>query len=233
LILGNVCTRGCLFCDIKIGKPGLPDPEEPKKVLSAVEKLGLNYVVITSVTRDDLPDGGAEHFKRVINALKKLKGLKIEVLIPDFNGNTGALEKIVKAKPVVIGHNIEMVKELYGALRPSNAQYEKSLKVLKELKILDPDCITKSGFMVGLGETDEQISALIDDICATGCDILTIGQYLRPSKGRAEVKEFVCLGRFETMKQEALSKGLKTVYSGPFIRSSYRALDLYKETKHE
>ncbi|OGF45411.1 MAG: lipoyl synthase [Candidatus Firestonebacteria bacterium RIFOXYA2_FULL_40_8] len=233
LILGNICTRGCLFCDIKTGKPDLTDLDEPEKILAAVRRLGLKYVVITSVTRDDLSDGGAGHFRAVIEALKTEKGLKVEVLIPDFNGNTESLKIIVQAAPEVIGHNIEMVKELYKSLRPSTANYKKSLDVLKELKRISPLCITKSGFMLGLGETEEQILELIEDIYSTGCDILTIGQYLRPSIGRAEVKEFISPQRFETIKQEALAKGFKTVYSGPFIRSSYKALDLYRKTKHD
>ncbi|MFH1074734.1 MAG: lipoyl synthase [Candidatus Firestonebacteria bacterium] len=233
LILGNICTRGCLFCEIKTGKPDLPDPEEPEKLLNAVKKLGLDYIVITSVTRDDLPDGGAEHFKAVITALKTVSGLKIEILIPDFNGNVDSLKTVVKSGPEVIGHNLEMAKELYKDLRPDIAEYKKSLSVLKELKNIDPLCTTKSGFMVGLGETTEQVSSLMDDIYHTGCDILTIGQYLQPSRGKAEVKEFVSPERFEAMKLEALSKGFKSVCSGPFIRSSYRASELYMKTKHD
>ncbi|OGF51434.1 MAG: lipoyl synthase [Candidatus Firestonebacteria bacterium GWA2_43_8] len=233
LILGNVCTRGCKFCDIKTGQPVLVDEHEPEKVLSAVRKLGLKYVVITSVTRDDLADGGAGHFNKVIVTLREGAGSKVEVLIPDFDGNTGSLKTICEAKPEVIGHNLEMVKELYSELRPAATEYEKSLKVLRDLKKIDPACITKSGFMLGLGETNEQISVLLADIFSTGCDILTVGQYLCPSRGRAEVKEYVTPERFEEIKQEALKKGFKTVYSGPFIRSSFGALELYRKIKDE
>jgi len=232
LILGNICTRGCSFCDINLGAPEPPDREEPEKLLAAVRELGLKYVVITSVTRDDLPDGGAGHFKAVLKALKTLKDLKVELLIPDFNGNSASLKTVVSAGPDVIGHNVEMPEALYAGLRPVRTNYRKSLQVLKELKQIAPEGITKSGFMVGLGEKREQVFGLIADIFFTGCDILTIGQYLRPSKGKAEVKEFVTPEGFESLRQEALRQGFKTVYSGPFVRSSFGALELYRKTKN-
>ncbi len=227
LILGNICTRGCLFCDIKTGQAELPDSGEPARLLRTVKLLDLKYVVITSVTRDDLPDGGAEHFAAVIKTLKAGGNIEVEVLIPDLKGDPALLSRVLSSKPDVIAHNVEMVKELYPRLRPLQSDYKRTLRVLKILKEIDPAIVTKTGFMAGLGETKNQLSLLIKDIAATGCDILTIGQYLMPSKGRAPVEKFYTPEEFEALKQEALMAGIKTVYSGPFIRSSFNAREVY------
>ena len=227
LIMGNTCTRNCAFCNISNGLPECLDPNEPENIAKAVKDLHLDFAVITSVTRDDLPDGGAEHFVKTINKIKeKCPDVKIEVLIPDFKGNTLSLDKIIDAKPDVINHNMETVKRLYNTVRPQ-ANYNRSLSVLDYIKKNSENIITKTGIMLGLGETDKDVFKLFDDVLKTGCDILTIGQYLRPSKDHIEMVEYVTPEKFEYFKKVALEKGFSYVASGPLVRSSYNAKEAY------
>ena len=225
MILGRQCTRNCTFCTVSSGTPVCPDPMEPEHLAQAVESLGLRYVVITSVTRDDLPDGGAEHFAKVIGAIKdRMKDAKpaIEVLIPDFRGDIEALSLVVNAKPDVINHNIETVPRLYPEVRPQ-AIYQRSLDLLRNVKALDSSMLTKSGIMVGLGETKEEVLSVFDDLHAHQCDFLTIGQYLAPSPKHHPVIEYVTPDQFAWYKERALEAGFSYVASGPLVRSSYMA----------
>ncbi|MFH1825281.1 MAG: lipoyl synthase [Candidatus Firestonebacteria bacterium] len=232
LILGNICTRDCRFCNIICGVPLKVDNDEPKKILDAVLKLKLSYVVITSVTRDDLKDGGAGQFVQVMRELRKIHNLKIEVLTPDFKGNIRFIKQIVDENPDVFAHNVETVPRLYKLVRPSS-NYNRSLEVLKIVKELNHSILTKSGFMLGLGETREEISGLpthhqrvrgiLSDLKRVKCDILTIGQYLRPSKNNISVQRFVPPEEFEEIKSDAEKIGFKFVLSGPFVRSSFKA----------
>ncbi|OGC06934.1 lipoyl synthase [candidate division WOR-1 bacterium RIFOXYA2_FULL_36_21] len=218
MILGDICTRTCAFCGVKKGTLFPPDPDEPEKIAEAVKKLGLNYVVVTSVTRDDLPDYGASQFVRVI---EELKPLPVEVLIPDLCGEWEELKKIVDAGPYVLNHNIETVPRLYKQIRPQ-AIYKRSLKLLKRAKELNSRLYVKSGFMVGLGETDGEVFDLLQELKSVSCDIVTIGQYLPPSRNHAKPERFVDPSVFEEYKTEGEKLGLK-VFSGPFVRSSYQA----------
>jgi len=223
LILGDVCTRGCRYCAVAKGAPAMLDPEEPQHVAEAAEKLELRHVVVTSVTRDDLPDGGADHFAQTILALRKRLPLStIEVLIPDFQGSEEALLRVIKAKPDIINHNVETVPSLYPIVRPQ-ADYARSLELLRRVK--QAGLYSKTGFMVGLGETRQDVLALIDDLVATGCDMLTIGQYLQPSRNHLPVVEFITPAQFDEYKEIALEKGIRFVASGPFVRSSYHAAE--------
>lgn len=223
MILGDICTRNCKFCAVGKGKPKEPDIEEPKNLAKAAKELGLKHIVITSVTRDDLEDGGAEQFAKCIYELRKvLPKSTIEVLIPDFKGNIDALKIVTDAKPEIINHNIETVPSLYGKARPM-ADYEQSLKILKTVKELDPKIFTKAGLMLGLGETDEELYKVMDDLREIDCDILTLGQYLRPSKEHIEIKEYVRPEKFEEYKRVSLEKGFKYTASGTYVRSSYHA----------
>ncbi len=223
LIMGNICTRSCRYCNVKHGKPLPLDPNEPREVAESVKALNIKYAVITSVTRDDLPDGGATVFYETVREIKKLnKGCKIEVLIPDFRGKKDSLKKIVEAEPDVINHNIEVVKELFPEVRPQG-DYNRSLLVLKMIKEMKEDIITKSGFMVGLGENREQIMKTLQDLNKNGVDILTIGQYLQPTKKHVEVRKYYTPEEFEEFKNIALDMGFKYVESGPLVRSSYHA----------
>jgi len=227
MILGNVCTRNCRFCSVSKGMPSTLDPKEPVNISDAAKKLGLKYVVITSVTRDDLDDGGAGHFADTIQAVRDaIYEVKIEVLIPDLQGNEPSLSKIVRAKPNIINHNLETVPRLYEKIRPQ-ADYKRSLKVLKTAKKLENSLYTKSGIMVGLGEKQEEVVRLMEDLRGVDCDIMTIGQYLRPSKEQIEVSQFVTPDVFEGYKQTAERLGFRKVFSGPFVRSSYKASEIY------
>ena len=223
LILGKNCTRNCGFCNTRHCKPQPVDPHEPEQVGKATAELGLRYVVVTSVTRDDLPDGGAEHFAAVVREIRKLNpATVIEVLIPDFQGNESALAAVVDANPAVISHNMETVKNLYGQVR-AQADYRKSLGVIKNIGKLNSQIRSKSGIMVGLGETKEQVVELFGDLRSVDCSILTIGQYLSPSREHYPVKEFVNPEIFDEYKQIAMGMGFDYVASAPFVRSSYHA----------
>ena len=231
MILGEICTRGCRFCAVKSGKPMAVDSNEPREVALAVAKLGLKYVVITSVTRDDLDDGGAGQFVETIKRIRQANlKTKIEVLIPDFSNSLESLKTIATVKPEVIGHNIETVRRLSPVIRPQ-ADYDRSLNVLENLKQLDPSVFIKSSFMVGLGETDDEIVEVMKDLICAGCDILTIGQYLAPTqfKRHIKVQRFVAPERFEFYKQKGLELGFKYVMSAPLVRSSYIAERGFKE----
>jgi lipoic acid synthetase len=229
LILGEVCTRHCRFCAIASdAPPAPPDPGEPARVLEAVRALGLSYVVITSVTRDDLPLGGAEQFAACIRVLREgAPGVRIEVLTPDFAGCDSALDLVLDAGPDVFNHNVETVPALYPAVRPE-AGYARSLRLLERAaRHAAPRAVTKSGLMLGLGETPEQVLAVFDDLRRAGCEMLTIGQYLAPSSRHHPVVEFVALERFEWYREEALRRGFRHVAAAPFVRSSYHAEDAH------
>ena len=231
MILGDICTRACRFCAVKAGKPESVDSHEPDAVARAVKKLNLRYVVITSVARDDLKDEGAQHFVETISAIRGLNPItKIEVLIPDFSNELESLKKLVTAKPEVVSHNIETICRLSPDVRPQ-ADYSRSLNVLKNFKQLDLSILTKSSFMVGLGETDEEVIELMNDLVQTGCDILTIGQYLAPTQLRRHVKvqRYVTPEKFAFYEQRGLELGFKHVMSGPLVRSSFIAERGYRE----
>lgn len=223
MILGSVCTRNCTFCNVTKGEPQKLDVEEPRKVAVAVDKLKLKHAVITSVTRDDLPDGGAEQFAQVVKEIRKLgKGISVEVLIPDFMGDAEALAKVIEAKPEIINHNVETVPGLYPRVRP-RAIYERSLELLRRVKEADSEILTKSGIMLGLGETEEAVADVMKDLRAIGCDILTIGQYLAPSSKHHPVVEYVHPDIFAKYKKIGDELGFKNVVSAPLVRSSYHA----------
>jgi len=227
LILGRICSRNCGFCAVEHGVSALPDEEEPEKVARAVRKMGLHYVVITSVTRDDLPDGGASHFAKTIQAVRALgEEIKIEVLIPDFKGDFSSLLTVVKACPDVLNHNIETISRLYPEVRPQ-ADYKRSLHLLKRVKERDAQTFTKSGFMLGLGETEGEILSLLQDLREVGCDFLTIGQYLQPRADRLPVVRYTPPEEFEKYKRAGEEMGFKSVASGPFVRSSFHAAQMY------
>jgi lipoic acid synthetase len=223
MILGSICTRACRFCNVKTGKPDQLDPHEPEKIAKTVAALGLKHVVITSVDRDDLEDGGAGHFAHCITAIRALTPkTTIEVLTPDFLKKGKAYQVIVAAKPNVYNHNIETVPSLYPTIRPG-ARYFNSLDLLNQVKSLDPTIFTKSGLMVGLGEKEEEIIQVMDDLRVAKVDFLTIGQYLRPSPNHAEVKKYVTPEEFKYYHQVALAKGFSMVSASPLTRSSYHA----------
>ena len=225
LIMGNICTRNCKYCNIATAKPEPLDVDEPKHIAEAINDLGLDYVVITSVTRDDLPDGGAEHFANCIYEIRKLTpNTKIEILTPDFKGQKESLDIIIKSKPDVFNHNIETVKSLFKTARPQG-NYQTSLDVLKYIKE-NRDILTKSGLMIGLGETWEQIEETLVDLHSVKCDILTIGQYIQPSKEHLPVGKYYTLDEYEKLKELADKIGIKHHQIGPLVRSSYRASDL-------
>ncbi len=222
LIMGNVCTRNCKYCNISTAKPEPLDKNEPKHIAEAVQELGLKYVVITSVTRDDLPDGGANHFAECIKEIRNLSpDIKIEILTPDFQRKDGALDIIIEAHPDVFNHNIETTRSVFKTARPLG-DYDLSLNVLKYIK-QNSDIKTKSGLMVGLGETIEDIEQTLIDLKNVECDILTIGQYIQPSKQHLEVVKYYTLEEFEELKQLAQKIGLNKYQIGPLVRSSYNA----------
>lgn len=231
MIMGDICTRGCRFCAVTKGTARPLDCEEPLNVATACRRLGLKHAVITSVTRDDLEDGGAEHFARTVQAIRWLNAdSTIELLIPDLNGNWDALTEIIASKPDIINHNIETVPELYDRVRPQ-ASYSRSLELLRQVKGIDTRIFTKSGLMLGLGETDEQVLRVMADLLAAGCDILTIGQYLRPSEDHIPIHEYITPEKFAALRDEGLSMGFRYVASGPFVRSSYKAFMGMEELK--
>jgi lipoic acid synthetase len=223
MILGNACTRDCGFCGVRHGEPLALDLDEPRRVADAAAEMGLTYVVVTSVTRDDLPDGGASQFAQTIRALdRRIPGVKVEVLVPDFQGSATALESVLDAEPFVLNHNVETVPRLYPSVRPS-ADYVRSLKLLETAKQVKASVYTKSGLMVGLGETRQEVEWVLRDLACIGCDFLTIGQYLQPSKANLPVVEYVEPAVFEEYKYLAEAMGFRYAASGPFVRSSYHA----------
>lgn len=227
MILGNTCTRHCKFCNVTDGQPTHIDPEEPARVSEAVEALGLEYAVITSVTRDDLEDGGAAHFSAVIHAInQRTPQVKVEVLIPDFRGDAHALTRVIEARPEVINHNVETVPRLYAHIRPE-ADYKQSLNVIQSVKKIAPGIMTKSGIMLGLGESEDEVKAVITDLKNAGCDILTIGQYLPPSTEHAQLVEYITPEQFKAYETFAYELGFHGVASGPLVRSSYNAGHVY------
>lgn len=230
MILGNICTRGCRFCAVGKGVPVPPDTLEPAKVVKAVRQLRLKHVVITSVTRDDLEDGGAGQFARVIRALNKYnQNIKVEVLVPDFRGKKESIASVVDAAPAVIGHNVETVPDLYERVRPG-ADYFRSLALLKEVKNVGSGTVyTKSGIMLGLGEIRKQVIKVMEDLREVECDVLTVGQYLRPTFRHLPVVEYVSPEKFKLYAAEARDLGFKAVAAGPFIRSSYLAASIFAD----
>jgi lipoic acid synthetase len=223
LILGDTCTRGCRFCAIDKGKPIALDPEEPRNVALVVQDLGLNHIVVTSVNRDDLPDGGAAHYAKTVFWIKQLNpGIRIEVLIPDFAGNLDALAIVLGSGIDILNHNIETVPRLYGKVRPGHA-YACSLNILQQAKEMRPEVITKSGFMVGVGESENEVLATLADLRESAVDIVTIGQYLQPSARQLKVERYVPPEEFRAFKAAAEALGFRHVEAGPLVRSSYHA----------
>jgi lipoic acid synthetase len=231
LILGDICTRGCTFCNVKRGRPGEVDKNEPERVARAVKKLGLEYVVVTSVTRDDLSDGGASIFAETIKAIRKINpGCKVEVLIPDFRGDIDALKTVLEAEPDVLNHNIETVERLYDEVR-KGADYRRSLNLIGRVRRLKPEMMTKSGLMVGLGETIDEIKTAMRDLVQAGCQLLTIGQYLAPSDKHYAVDRYYTPEEFAELKKTAIELGFLGVVSGPLIRSSYKASQMFQDSE--
>ncbi len=229
LILGDICTRSCGFCKVKTGRPGPVDEDEPTRVAEAVAAMGLRHAVITSVTRDDLPDGGAHIFARVISEIRRLKpGCTVEVLIPDFKGDPTALKMVMDEHPEVLNHNVETVPRLYRTVRPQ-AKYERSLEVLSMAREMDPQALTKSGIMVGLGEKWDEILAVMDDLRAHDVDILTIGQYLQPSRYHLPISRYYTPEEFQKLHDEGMARGFLWVESAPLVRSSFHAGEQVRE----
>lgn len=232
LIMGPYCTRNCRFCAVAHGPLGPPDPEEPARVAKAVQEMQLSYAVITSVTRDDLPDGGARFFAETIQEIRKrMAEVFIEVLIPDFQGDPDALQTVLEARPDVLNHNIETAPRLYASVRPE-ADYRRSLECLRWVKQYDPSMPTKSGLMLGLGESPEEVKETLGDLLEVGCTMLTLGQYLQPTKEHLRVARYVPPEEFADWKETALGMGFAEVASGPFVRSSYHAKELYEASKN-
>ncbi len=231
LILGDVCTRRCTFCAVKKGHPNTVDEAEPEHLLQAIEKLGLSYVVITSVTRDDLPDGGAAQFARTVTLLREnVADIMVEVLVPDFLGSEEAVRMVVESGPQVINHNVETVPRLYAEVRPG-ADYTRSLELLYTVKKLAPATVTKSGLMLGLGESREEVIEVMNDLREADCDLLTIGQYLQPSTQHHPVVRFIPPEEFAEYENTGREMGFAEVASSPLVRSSYRAAELYDKAK--
>jgi lipoic acid synthetase len=236
MILGDVCTRGCRFCAVKSGNPeGRVDPDEPRKVAAALAELEIKYAVLTSVDRDDLQDGGAGQYARTISAIKEMRpDIIVEALIPDFSGDERAMARVVEAGPDVIGHNIETVERLTPRVRDRRSTYRQSLTVLGKIKRVNPRIYTKSSIMLGLGETEEEVLKSFIDLREVGVDLLTIGQYLRPSEWHIPVSDYVPPERFERYRELAQARGFLYTASGPLVRSSYRAGEFFIEalTRH-
>lgn len=226
MILGNICTRNCRYCNISHGKPRPVDREEPNAIAETIKIMGIKYAVITCVSRDDLVDHGAGHFVSTVREIKKANpGCQIELLISDLNGNCNSLQKIISSKPDVINHNMETVKELFFSLRPQG-NYELSLNILKQAQKISSKIKIKSGIMVGLGETNKQLTNLFQDLASIGCEILTIGQYLQPTPNHAPMKKFYSPKEFLELKKIARKTGIKKVVAGTRVRSSYKAKQL-------
>jgi len=228
MILGSACTRNCGFCSVRSSPPEPVNDDEPGNVALAAMEMGLKYVVITSVTRDDLPDGGADHFAGTIKAVRKMiPQARVEVLTPDFQGDKDALETVLKAGPDVFNHNVETIERLYPGVRPF-ADYRRSLELIRTAKSKAPEIYTKSGFMLGLGETYHEAVSLLRDLRRSDCDFVTIGQYLRPTRNNLPVVEYVLPEVFEKLRVEALDMGFLSAVSGPLVRSSMNAEDMYE-----
>ncbi len=231
MILGSRCTRNCGFCNITNGNPEMVDTDEPDRIAKAVVSMGIKHAVITSVTRDDLPDGGAKQFAAVIRAVRKFSDdTTVEVLIPDLMGSKDSLQIVLEAKPDVLNHNVETVKRLYSRVRPE-ANYDRSLRLLQRAKEMQPDVVTKTGIMVGLGETEQEVLELMDDVRSTGCDVITIGQYMQPADEHIPVYEYISQEQFDEYKKAGQRKGFMYVASGTLVRSSYRAEEALKHGK--
>ena len=222
LILGNICTRACTFCNVTKGAPLMPDPDEPSNIAETVKTLGLRHVVITSPTRDDLPDGGAGQFCKTVDAVKSLDdSIRVELLIPDLHEKEEALKLVAESGAEIVGHNLETVPRLYHIRK--GAKYERSLRVLEKLHAINPEMATKSGIMLGLGERDEEVLKLMQDLLDTGCRLLSIGQYLAPSDSHVPVVEYVEPKRFDFFREEGMKMGFRYIKSSPYTRSSYMA----------
>ncbi|GHV84306.1 lipoyl synthase [Spirochaetia bacterium] len=231
LLMGSNCTRNCTFCKVNEGVPEPLNSAEPLEVAQAAFKLSLSHVVITSVTRDDLSDGGAGHFAAAIKAIReKLPAATVEALIPDFKGDAGALKTVLSAAPDILNHNVETVPELYFSVRPM-AVFQRSIELLRRVKLFSPPTLTKSGFMLGLGESEGQVTALLKELSDANCDIVTIGQYLQPSLSHYPVREYVHPDVFAKYKETALALGIRSVTSGPLVRSSYHAGEDFNRLK--
>ena len=230
MVLGNVCTRPCGFCAVERGRPGLPESDEPQRLAEAAARLGLAHVVITSVTRDDLPDGGAEHFYQCVQAVRQRTGATVEVLTPDFVNNTAAVDRVIEATPEVFNHNTETVPRLYPKVRGPKSDYRWTLALLRRVKQRNPAIKTKSGLMLGLGETHDELFDTLAALRDAGCDLLTLGQYLMPSSTLADhylpVVRYLPPDEFAALGRAAKSLGFKQVASGPFVRSSYHAREM-------
>lgn len=229
MIMGDKCSRRCKFCSVQNGRLGPLDPDEPLRVATAIKKWALKYVVITSVCRDDLMDGGAEHLANTVKAIRSISDGKtaVEPLIPDFQGKSEAIEKVVESGPQVISHNIETVRRLSPTIRDIRASYDLSLRVLRTIKEINPGIYTKSSFMLGLGETQHEVVESMNELRTAGVDIVTLGQYLQPGLGHIPVAEYISPTAFETYKEIAYEMGFKFVAAGPFVRSSYKAAEMY------
>jgi lipoyl synthase len=230
LILGKTCTRNCAFCAIPTEeRPPAPDPDEPRRIAQAAAELGLKHVVITSVTRDDLEDGGASHFARTVGELREINPqIAVEVLIPDFQGSEAALKRVMDSRPDILNHNLETVPRLYPEVRPQ-AGYSRSLELLKRARVISPGGITKSGLMLGLGEEKEEILEVMADLREVSCDLLTLGQYLRPSGRHHPVVRYVPPEEFDELRREGEKLGFKAVFSAPMARSSFHAAEIFKK----
>jgi lipoic acid synthetase len=232
LIMGEICTRNCGFCNVKTGVPSKLDSNEPENIAKSVQDLGIKYAVITSVTRDDLKDGGAVHFAEVIKKIKELNPeAQVEILIPDFKGDEEAIRTIVEAKPDVFGHNIEIVKRLHSSVKKPPAKYDLSMTFLKNVKKIDKNTITKTGLIVGVGENKEEVFEVIDDAVNASINIITIGQYLTPSTSHYPIAKYISLEEFDEYKEYGENKGIKVI-SGPLVRSSYKARETYSSICH-
>jgi lipoic acid synthetase len=231
LILGSRCTRNCAFCAVAHGPSGPPDPEEPRRVARMARDMALAYVVVTSVTRDDLPDGGAGLFAATIRAIRaEIPEARVEVLIPDLQGRREAIQTVVAAGPDVLNHNLETIPALYATVRPE-ADYQRSLALLQTVRDCAPRMMTKSGLMLGLGETREGVRQTLSDLRAVDCRMVTLGQYLQPSPAHLPVKRYIPPEEFDQWRDEALRMGFQEVASGPLVRSSYQARELYQATQ--
>lgn len=227
MILGNVCTRNCTFCAVKHGKPQVPDPQEPDHIVDAVGRLGLKYVVITSVTRDDLPDGGSSQFAQTITAIHNCDpSIAVEALIPDFQGSASALQTVLDASLAVLNHNVETVPRLYSRVRPQ-AKYRRSLDLLEQARLHDNGLLAKSGLMLGLGESREEVIEVMGDLRQVGCDLLTIGQYLKPSLEHHKLVRYIRPEEFEEYQTVGRKLGFASVMSGPLVRSSFHAAEMH------